>query len=64
MMNLHKVIIFISQRLTAVFDFVTCPCPQPGDSERNVPSYAINLLEVNRQEKYLVVSWFVRPQKA
>ncbi|XP_067044575.1 mitochondrial Rho GTPase 1-A-like isoform X2 [Acropora muricata] len=27
----------------------------PGDSERNVPSYAINLLEVNRQEKYLVL---------
>lgn len=28
---------------------------EPGDSERNVPSYAINLLEVNRQEKYLVL---------
>lgn len=28
---------------------------EPGDAERNVPSYAINLLEVNRQEKYLVL---------
>lgn len=29
---------------------------QPGESDKNLSSYAINLLEVNRQEKYLVVS--------
>ena len=28
---------------------------QPGESDKNLSSYAINLLEVNRQEKYLVV---------
>ncbi|CAH3190659.1 unnamed protein product [Porites evermanni] len=28
---------------------------EPGESDKNLSSYAINLLEVNRQEKYLVV---------
>ena len=31
-------------------------CSQPGESEKNLSNYSINLLEVNRQEKYLVVS--------
>ena len=29
---------------------------QPGELEKELSNYAINLLEVNRQEKYLVVS--------
>ncbi|XP_020626565.1 mitochondrial Rho GTPase 1-A-like [Orbicella faveolata] len=29
---------------------------EPGEAEQELSSYAINLLEVNRQEKYLVVS--------
>lgn len=28
---------------------------EPGESEKNLPNYTINLLEVNRQEKYLVL---------
>lgn len=28
---------------------------EPGESDKNLSSYAINLLEVNRQEKYLVL---------
>ena len=33
-----------------------CVCLQPGEAEKESSNYAINLLEVNRQEKYLVVS--------